>query len=73
MIDKPISRRKMLATTLSGFTVAAISGTSLRALAQSSEATPLDVYKDPTCGCCANWIDQMTERNYQSTIHHPGI
>ena len=71
MIDKPMSRRKMLATTLSGLTVAAVSGASLRALAQVSAATPLDVYKDPTCGCCANWIDQMTDRNFQSTIHHP--
>lgn len=71
MFDRPITRRKMLGSTLTGFIVATISGTSLRAVAQNSGATPLDVYKDPTCGCCANWIDQMTERNFQSTIHHP--
>jgi len=71
MFEKPISRRKMLTTGLSGFTVVALSGTSLRTLAQDSATTPMDVYKDPTCGCCANWIEQMTERNFQSTIHHP--
>jgi hypothetical protein len=51
--------------------VAAISGTSFRSLAQGTATVPLDVYKDPSCGCCVNWIDQMTERNFQSTIHHP--
>ena len=71
MLEKSMSRRKMLATTLTGFSLMAVAGTGLRAFAQGSEATPLDVYKDPTCGCCANWIDQMTERNFQSTIHHP--
>jgi hypothetical protein len=70
MIEK-LSRRKVLASALGGFAVAAVSGTTLRSLAQGSATTPLDVYKDPSCGCCANWIDQMTERNFQSTIHHP--
>ena len=70
MFKNSMSRRKMMTTTLGGFAVVAVSGTGIRSLAQGS-ATPLDVYKDPSCGCCANWIDQMTERNFQSTIHHP--
>lgn len=71
MFKQSLTRRKLLGDAISGFVVAALSGTSLRALAQNAGATPLDVYKDPTCGCCANWIDQMTERGFRSTIHHP--
>jgi len=70
MHEKPMSRRKVLATALGGFAMAAVSGTAFRSLAPE-QAIPIDVYKDPSCGCCANWIDQMTERNFQSTIHHP--
>jgi len=66
-----ITRRRLLSTTATGLAVAATSGLALRAIAQDGQATHLDVYKDPTCGCCANWIDQMTERNFDSTIHHP--
>jgi hypothetical protein len=52
--------------------MATLSGTSLRLFAQDRDATHLDVYKDPSCGCCNNWIEQMTAINFDSTIHHPG-
>lgn len=39
--------------------------------AAESSGVPLDVYKDPSCGCCGNWINHMTARGYTATIHHP--
>jgi hypothetical protein len=36
------------------------------AAAQSSKPTALtlDVYKSPTCGCCAKWVDHMKEAGF---------
>lgn len=36
------------------------------AAAQSSKpaALMLDVYKSPTCGCCAKWVDHMKEAGF---------
>ena len=70
MSNRSLTRRKLLRQSLTGCAVVAVGGSSLRALAQQTPV-PLDVYKDPTCGCCSLWIDQMTERNYDSTIYHP--
>ncbi len=39
--------------------------------AQSIDDITLNVYKEPTCGCCVGWIEHMDERGYSSTIHHP--
>jgi len=38
-----------------------------------SEASKVDfeVYKSPTCGCCAKWIDHLHENGYKTSIHHP--
>ena len=44
-----------------------------KADAQSIEDITLDVYKEPTCGCCVGWIKHMDARGYSSTVHHPGI
>ena len=29
------------------------------AVAQGPVATPITVYKTPTCGCCAKWVDHL--------------
>ena len=71
MFKHPLTRRKLLGTAVSGFAVTAVSSLVPRAFAQDSRVTPLDVHKDPSCGCCVNWINQMTEHGFQSTIHHP--
>lgn len=60
-----VSRRRLLrlATTLT------LGATALPLLAQT--APSLQVYKDPTCGCCANWIDHMQANGHASTVIHP--
>lgn len=37
----------------------------------SSSTTHLNVYKSPTCGCCAHWIDHAEENGYTVDSHHP--
>lgn len=31
----------------------------------------LEVYKSPTCGCCADWITHTETNGFKSVIHHP--
>ncbi len=31
----------------------------------------LSVLKDPSCGCCALWVDHVTERGFVAQISHP--
>lgn len=68
---RPISRRKVLTTAIAGAAGIALTGISPVSFAQADSPVPLDVYKDPTCGCCSNWIDQMDDAGFSSTIHHP--
>ena len=37
----------------------------------SSSDTHLDVYKSPTCGCCADWMEHVEESGYTLDAHHP--
>ena len=42
------------------------------ALAQQkpvSSRTPIVVYKTPTCGCCAMWVEHMRENGFQPEVH----
>ena len=39
--------------------------------AQSIDDVVLNVYKEPTCGCCNGWIDHMKENGYSTAFHHP--
>lgn len=31
----------------------------------------LDVYKDPSCGCCQFWVDHAEQAGFQASIIHP--
>ena len=39
--------------------------------AQSIEDVELNVYKEPTCGCCNGWIEHMNDNGYSTAFHHP--
>lgn len=39
------------------------------AAAAVSDATVLDVYKSPTCGCCGMWIEHAEERGFEVVVH----
>ena len=36
-----------------------------------AEVIGLDVYKSPTCGCCAKWISHMEQNGFAAKTHHP--
>ena len=39
--------------------------------AQSIKDVTLNVFKEPTCGCCVGWIKHMDAKGYTSIVHHP--
>lgn len=38
------------------------------AATQTSGATEITVYKSPTCGCCANWVDLLKEAGFKVNV-----
>lgn len=60
-----VDRRQFLRVAIS----AAIGSLAIPAFAQTTQR--IDVYKDESCGCCANWIDHMQQHGFDSTVHHP--
>ena len=52
-------------------TVMAIGGAGFAAAQQKpvSSRTPIVVYKTPTCGCCAMWVEHMRQNGFQPEVH----
>lgn len=42
------------------------------AAASVADATTLNVYKSPTCGCCGAWIEHAEERGFEAVVHDLG-
>lgn len=49
-------------------------GTALVAprLVRAATGTPIEVWKDPHCGCCHDWIAHMQAHGFSATIHDTG-
>jgi hypothetical protein len=44
----------------------ALAGAQSKAASQSK--IPIRVYKDPSCGCCSNWVDHMTANGFVASV-----
>lgn len=40
--------------------------------AASPSRIPVEVWKDPSCGCCQDWIDHLQANGFAVQIHHDG-
>ncbi len=69
--NQQLTRRQILTTALAGCAGLTLTGLSSLSWAQGASTVLLDVYKDPTCGCCANWIEHMQQNGFTSTVYHP--
>ena len=56
-----LSRRSLLQVLLTGLGVGMVP-----VAAQTRRA--LQVYKDPTCGCCALWVTHMRDHGFTATV-----
>ncbi|MDA8520260.1 DUF411 domain-containing protein [Acidovorax sp. NCPPB 4044] len=72
---RTLPRRALLAAALSAATAGALATLPRRASAQAAPAaagTPLEVWKDPNCGCCQDWIDHLRAHGFAPTVHETG-
>jgi hypothetical protein len=61
--DTPIDRRTLLASTL------VMTFTSAWA---ASPGTPIEVWKDPNCGCCNDWLAHLEKSGFSAKVHQIG-
>jgi hypothetical protein len=59
-----ISRRRALSLIATGSGLA-FAGTLA---AQTKPGIRMDVYKEPTCGCCAKWVDHMKASGFDARV-----
>lgn len=66
------SRRLLLAAlgTVPLFTAQSVLARNVRESAPSR--TPLEVWKDPSCGCCKDWVAHMEANGFFVTVHETG-
>ena len=60
------TRRQWLAQAMA----CALAGPALAAYAAAP--TPVEVWKDPNCGCCQDWVDHMQAHGFAVTVHATG-
>ena len=70
-------QRRQLLKALAGVTgLTGLSGTAFAtpALAQTSTAakTPLEVWKDPDCGCCGDWVTHLEANGFAVRVYDNG-
>lgn len=39
--------------------------------ASVASTTAMTVYKSPTCGCCADWVDHVEQQGFKVSVEHP--
>jgi hypothetical protein len=70
MNDSPLTRRAWIAR----MATTALGGVALTALlprvgAGAAKPTAITVYKDPSCGCCKNWVDHLRANGFAPEVH----
>src|SRR5262245_9412787 len=62
-----LTRRKWLQLTVAGAALGSARG--LFASELTGAPIPITVYKSPTCGCCAKWVEHMKAGGFAVTVH----
>jgi hypothetical protein len=75
-IDRPEGDLMHTPTRRQWLTALAITLTSTHAFSSTSQGnsgrTPMEVWKDPSCGCCKDWIALMERAGFAITVHDTG-
>ena len=66
-MQNKLTRRSALA-----WLAAAASLAALPAIAAPPAKTPMEVWKDPNCGCCKDWIEIMEKSGFDVKVHEVG-
>ena len=71
-MKQTLTRRHALHLLATATAVTAGLTSGFPALAASPAKTPMDVWKDPNCGCCKDWIALMEKAGFAVTVHETG-
>lgn len=71
-MKQTLTRRHALHLLATATAVTAGLASGFPALAASPTKTPMDVWKDPNCGCCKDWIALMEKAGFAVTVHETG-
>jgi hypothetical protein len=66
-----LTRRQCLAAALPA-AAAGLAIALLPAALSAAPPTPLEVWKDPNCGCCQDWVDHMQAHGFAVKVHETG-
>ena len=50
----------------------ALASLPFASLAQQAAKTPVEVWKDPSCGCCKDWVTHLEQNGFSVTVHEKG-
>jgi hypothetical protein len=59
-------------TSISRRALLALAALPLVARAQYGAGTPMEVWKDPTCGCCKDWIKHLEQNGFSVVMNDSG-
>ena len=65
-MSQTLTRRVWLTRLAAAVPVAALVPSVLRAQARVA----VEVYKDPSCGCCEKWVEHMKASGFAPTVHN---
>jgi Predicted metal-binding protein len=68
MNETTMSRREMLASLASSIATGLALGTLLPSAAHAEVAPAITVYKDPSCGCCAKWVEHLRAAGFKPSV-----
>lgn len=57
---------------LLGFGAAALFASGAGVAGAQPAAVPVEVWKDPSCGCCKEWVAHLQASGFQVTVHETG-
>lgn len=64
LVYSSLSRRQAIVALAASVSAAWTAGREVRAQAK----TRIDVYKDPSCGCCSKWVDHMNANGFDARV-----
>ena len=65
-LPTPLNRRSAVVPLAMG--LAALTGWTRLAQAQTQAKTPLVTYKDANCGCCGVWVDHIKANGFEASV-----
>lgn len=66
--SKPMPRRHVLAA----FGLIGVAAVAPRLARAAAEPLAVEVWKDPSCGCCKDWVAHMQDNGFAVTVHESG-